>query len=267
MLQTQAPSGRIYGARRWDAPPTLVGAADLSGLPAPAAEADQTKWVAFIENQGSGECCVGESEEQAHYIAVGNKGKRISPTFAWKMALKRELQRKGQVLTNQGCDTADAIDGEIAQGLIARDVRDDNPVASLASITPEDVVAAYANRRQASDFVPLSDGDITTAMQFWTMGAQKPDGGVSVTFTMSVTAAYEALNASNPVYANASGPSLGLHRQATAGYKNVGGKPRVIVTSSWGRSHGDGGLVYIDLDIFRLIATDMVAVVGGQVLQ
>jgi hypothetical protein len=263
----QVRVANLIGVRKSDGPPRLVSAAGVAGLPAPAPTADQRKWVTFtVENQGQCECCVGESAEYAHWIAVGSKGSRISPTFVWKVALEREQSRTGQYVLNEGVQPSDGYDGQIAMGVLPRDNRDDDPVANLKVPTAEDIVAAYPYRRSPGDFVPISDGDITTAQQFWTLGAQTADHGVPIEFTMTVDDGYAALDAKNPVWNGPSGTVLGAHRQCTAGYTTVGGVPCAIIVSSWGSSHGDGGIVFIPLTKFQQVATEMVASLSGPVL-
>lgn len=88
-------------------------------------------------------------------------------------------------------------------------------------------------------------------------------GGVGAIFTMPVDAAYEALNSTSPVYTASPGASLGLHCQLVVGYGTFAGQVCVIVRNSWGTGFGDGGYAYIPLSRFKLIATNVVGVLGG----
>lgn len=258
---------RFIGLRKSEGPPRLIPAAGVAGLPDPAPQADQRKWVLSpVENQLNAEDCTGESAENAHYIVTGGKSGRISPTFSWKVALLREQARTGKWLINQGVQSPDIYDGQVAFGCLLRDARDDSPATNMAPPTPEDMVAAYAYRRSPGDFVPIADADITTCQQFWTWGAQLPDHGIPIEFTMMVDAGYVALNSTNPVWTGPSGAAYGYHRQCTGGYCLIGGKPHVIVVGSWGKFFADGGIAFIPLDVFQRVATDLVASVSGPIL-
>lgn len=87
--------------------------------------------------------------------------------------------------------------------------------------------------------------------------------GAGAIFTMDVDDGYESLDAGNPVWTAPVGASLGAHCQCVVGYGTFAGQTCFIIRNSWGTGFGDGGYAYIPVDRFRLVATNIVAVLSA----
>lgn len=245
-------SSRIYGARLSGRAPSLAGRVGLEPivLPSPAATADVRQWCTFTEDQ-LGEQCVGEAFEGAHWVAVRNAGKRLSPLSVWTGARARERMRAGDALLNVGCDPADAVDSMVVVGAYPRDARDDNP-ADLTDVETW-TEAAASQLFLPEQFLPIETGDTDTIDRVLT-------AGFGVVNWMPVDMSFETLGA-GVTWQGMIGPTLGGHATLLCAKLENGD---YVIHNSWSVRWSSGGFGTVARSVIAKTA-GLCGVVGGPV--